>query len=464
VPENPDALFLPYQERWIKDQSLVKLMEKSRQIGISWATAYAIVRRKGLKGCQYDSWVSSRDEIQARLFLEDCKQFADVLNVAAKDLGEQLIGDDSKQTAFVLELVKRIHSMSSNPDAQAGKRGDRVLDEFALHKDNRKLYAIAEPGLTWGGQMELISTHRGAHNFFNELVVEAREGGNPKKISLHRVTLEDALDQGFLYKLQLKLPDGHPVLDMVESEYFDYIKSRAADEETFMQEYMCEPADDSSIFIESDLYAAAEYSPNEKWEKPLEECGSLYLGVDIGRHKDLTSITVAEKEGKHLFTRFRKDLKKTKFSEQKAVIWPILALPNLKKACFDKTGLGEQMAEEAADKFKSKVIPVHFTMQTKSEMAYGLRSCMEDRHLRIPIDPKLKKAFRAIKKETTSVGNIVFKADSGPDGHSDEFWSYGLMVKAASEQGFVPMPVTFRNSVNRVADAMARRRRRSLIG
>lgn len=463
APENKKSLFLPYQEKWIMDPSLVKLMEKSRQIGISWATAYALVRRQSLVGCQHDSWVSSRDEIQARLFLEDCKAFADILNIAGKDLGQMLIGDGSKQTAFVLEIVKRIHSMSSNPDAQAGKRGDRTLDEFALHKDNRKLYAIAEPGLTWGGQMEIVSTHRGAHNFFNELVVEAREGGNPKNISLHRVTLEDALDQGFLYKLQTKLPDGHPVLDMVEQEYFDYIKSRAADEETFQQEYMCEPTDDSSIFIESDLYAAAEYFHNEKWEKPLHKCGDLYMGVDIGRHKDLTAIPVGEKVGNQILTRKLIILEKKKFSEQKRVIWDILALPNLRKCCMDKTGLGEQMTEEAHDDYPGKVIPVHFTMQSKSEMAYGLRSTMEDHRLKIPVDQKLKKDFRAIKKETTTSGNIVFRADSGPDGHSDRFWGYALMVKATGSQSYVPMPQRFAFG-NRIGNALAARRNRRMIG
>ena len=37
---------------------------------------------------------------------------------------------------------KRIHSMSSNPDAQAGKRGGRVLDEFALHPIRAKLWSM----------------------------------------------------------------------------------------------------------------------------------------------------------------------------------------------------------------------------------------------------------------------------------------------------------------------------------
>ena len=86
------------------------------------------------------------------------------------------------------------------------KRGDRVLDEFALHPDPSKLYTIAYPGITWGGSLEIFSTHRGTANYFNQLILEARHKGNPKKFSLHRVTLQDALDQGFLFKLQQKLP------------------------------------------------------------------------------------------------------------------------------------------------------------------------------------------------------------------------------------------------------------------
>ena len=75
-----------------------------------------------------------------------------------------------------------------------------------LHGDPRKLYTIAYPGVVWGGSLDIFSTHRGTYNYFNELLREITERGNPKKFSLHRVTLEDALAQGFLYKLQQKLP------------------------------------------------------------------------------------------------------------------------------------------------------------------------------------------------------------------------------------------------------------------
>jgi len=40
IPEEPGRVFLPYQHRWIDDHSRLKLMQKARQIGISWATAY----------------------------------------------------------------------------------------------------------------------------------------------------------------------------------------------------------------------------------------------------------------------------------------------------------------------------------------------------------------------------------------------------------------------------------------
>ena len=137
IPKDRDAIFLPFQSAWIKDESRIKLMEKSRQIGISWSTAYGADERASAQGARFDEWVSSRDDIQARLFIEDCKLWAGIMGMAAKDLGEGGLDAEKKHSAYVLQFAsgRRIHSMSSNPDAQAGKRGSRVLDEFALHRE-----------------------------------------------------------------------------------------------------------------------------------------------------------------------------------------------------------------------------------------------------------------------------------------------------------------------------------------
>ena len=38
IPQR-DVLLLPFQSRWVNDPARLKIMEKSRQIGISWSSA-----------------------------------------------------------------------------------------------------------------------------------------------------------------------------------------------------------------------------------------------------------------------------------------------------------------------------------------------------------------------------------------------------------------------------------------
>ena len=443
-----DTLLLGYQKRWVLDNSRLKLMEKSRQIGISWASAYSMVRRKSLAGVRYDGWVSSRDEIQARLFLEDCKHFAQILHTAVSDLGVQIVEDEKTYVLGFASGVK-INSMSSSPDAQAGKRGDRLLDEFALHKDPRKLYAIAYPGITWGGQLEMVSTHRGSHNFFNELVTEIREKGNPKNISLHRVTLEDALNDGFLYRLQEKLSPDDPRQAFDEADYFNFVKSGCADEESFQQEYMCVPADDASAFLTYDMIAACEYDRTPSNLSDLSDLFDLsdgadkvlFIGVDVGRKKDLTCIWVNSLEGGRHLCRRLITMQNMKFSAQEEILYRLLALPGMRRCCIDATGLGMQLAERAQETFGTyRVEAVQFTGPVKEALAYPVKAAFEDLNLRIPFDRKLQADLRAIKKETTAAGNIRFSADRSENGHADRFWALALALHAASTAaGFCAM-------------------------
>jgi phage FluMu gp28-like protein len=449
IPKDPDALFLGYQSDWIRDNSRLKLMEKSRQVGMTWSTGYRRVREQSKVNRRWDTWVSSRDEGQAVLFLQDCRQWADLLQIGAKDLGEKVYEDETGRPfkAFEMETAngRVLHSMSSNPNAQAGKRGDRVLDEFALHQDPRKMYSIAYPGMTWGGQMEMISTHRGNLNFFAELVREIKEGGNPKKISLHTVTLQTALDQGFLYKLQRKLHEADPNderIGMDEADYFNMVKSECADLESFLQEFMCIPADDRAAFLEWDLIASAEYGPQELWQVPLDSIiGDLYIGVDVGRRHDLTVIWVLEKLFGYWFTRRVIELKNTRFTAQEEILWPLIAHPKMRRCCIDATGLGMQLAERAVEKFSPyRVEAVTFTPAVKEELAYPVRAVMEERALKLPLTKEIRTDLRGVKKEVTASGNIRFTADTGPDGHSDRFWALALGIHAGKTPTGILLP------------------------
>ncbi|MDB6035026.1 MAG: hypothetical protein JWM16_5364 [Verrucomicrobiales bacterium] len=103
IPE-PGTLFLPFQEKWLNDTSRLKIAEKSRQIGWTWTTAASLIDRKCRRGSRQDSWISSRDELQAKLFLEDCKEFAQRYHIAATDLGASVIDDHDHSAHLFFEI------------------------------------------------------------------------------------------------------------------------------------------------------------------------------------------------------------------------------------------------------------------------------------------------------------------------------------------------------------------------
>jgi phage FluMu gp28-like protein len=431
-----DVIFLPYQERWVKDNSRLKLAVKARQIGFSWCTAYRTVRTLAADDARLDTWISSRDEISARLFLEDCKKFADVLSIAATDLGFGII-DESGNTAFTLRFANgtRAFSLSSNADAQAGKRGSRILDEFALHPDPRKLYQIAYPGTTWGGTLEIFSTHRGSRNFFNELAREITERNNPKGFSFHKITLEDALEEGLLYKLQSKLPADDPRLQMDETDYYNFMRAGCGDEESFQQEFMCQPADDNTAFLPYDLIAACEYQHNEIWESDLLDCKNpLFIGVDIGRERDLTVIWLVESVNGIHFTRRIIEMEKQTFDAQECALYELLKLRMVRRCCIDRSGLGRQFAERAQKKFGPyRVEGVDFTQGSKEELAYPVRLAFEDRAVRVPFSNAIRADLRGVRKLVTSSGNTRFAGERNAYGHCDRFWALALALHAAKQ-------------------------------
>lgn len=449
--------FLPYQRQWIEDSSQIKIMEKSRQVGISFATAYSVVRNKAHNAAKKDAWVSSRDEPQARLFIEDCKKFAEILHIAASDIGHSIIDESTRPNMFSLKFASgsRIHSLSSNPDAQAGKRGARVLDEFALHQDPRKLYAITYPGITWGGSLEIISTHRGKDNFFNQLIQEARYGGNPKNISLHRVTLQDALDQGFLSCLKNALPKDDFRQAFSDQEYFDSIRKSCPDEESFQQEYMCNPMDTSSNFFSEELISSCEYPESHDWQLNFQNSGNnpLFLGVDIGRDKDLTVFWLVEKIQDTLFTRSVITLQAMPFHQQEKILHDFLKLHNLHSCFIDQTGIGRQFVESAQSKYgANKIIGISFTQAIKETLAFSAKTLFENQRIRIPSDTFIRSDFRSIKKNISSSGNLKFDAAHTKNGHGDRFWAMTLAVHAAKSHS----PIIHFESFERLSTSTAR--------
>jgi phage FluMu gp28-like protein len=183
LSDGREPFFLGYQQAWSTDEHKRLLAEKSRQIGWTWTSAHGLARRHAMADYHLDTWGTSRDDVQAMLAVQDCKHFADVFHAGATDLGLQVL-DQRGSSGHVLAFTNRTryYSLSSNPDAQAGKarepRGRRVR---AQSEQPHALW-IMTPGVTWGGFIWIFSTHRGNENYFNTLLTEAakretRNGG-----------------------------------------------------------------------------------------------------------------------------------------------------------------------------------------------------------------------------------------------------------------------------------------------
>jgi len=391
-----------------------------------------------------DCWVASRDETQGALFIRDCARWARAFAGSSRRRGFSLLS----RRAFGADAIRfangrSIAALSSSVDAQAGKRGTRILDEFALHEDPRRLFAVAYPGITWGGSLEILSTHRGSGNYFNALVREAREGGNPKGFSLHRVTLEDAVRDGLLEKLKARLPKDDVRQSMDGDAYLDFIRKGCPDEESWLEEYCCIPSDDAAAFLPLGLIRDAEYPAaqtggrrNAEWDYTLSELRAsknpLYLGVDVGREKDLSVFWLVEIGGGLALTRKLVTMEKAPFSAQEERLYELLSLPTLRRAAIDASGLGRQFAERAAQKFgERRVEGLTLTAPLKEELAYPVKAAFENGTIRIPPAEGLRTDLRSVRRECGMGGVLRFTAERGKYGHADRFWALALALRAA---------------------------------
>lgn len=440
--------FLPYQRDWIRDNSRLKLCQKGRQIGLSYADSYDSVRKASVKNGR-DVWVMSRDEVQSKQYVLYCKRWANVLKYACEDHGEQVFTTEAGKSIKVQVLTfasgANIYGLSSNPDAIVGKTGHVKLDEFALHKDQRQLYAVAKPVIQWGGTLGIISTHRGIGTVFNELVKSVLHDGNKMGWSLHTIPIQRAVADGLVEKIDQSTNGAitnawQSTLQRSTLHEFWLAQQRAEciDEEQWLQEYCCVPADESTAFITFDMIGACE-DPNLKLltvDQIISEHATrntqnlFYLGLDVARVTDLCVLDLGEKIGDVVWDRARVELKNKTFAEIRFDLYRLLRLPQVKRCCIDATGLGMQLAEEAHRDFGYKVEPVTFTGPVKEDLAFGLRKDFEDRALRLVRDDKLKADLRGIKKEVTAAGNIRFVGES-EDSHCDRFWAKALRQSAA---------------------------------
>jgi phage FluMu gp28-like protein len=473
----PALQLLPYQRRWIEDDSPLKIVVKARQIGYSFAASIRALlqclKRKTI-------WIFlSKGERQSRLLMEKVQEHVQSCGILARACESAFFeGTLIKQLEVRFANGSVIYGLPANPDTARGYSGNVTLDEFAFHADADKIYAALFPTITRGYCLEVISTPNGQQGKFYELAKAAGltdEGLGARGLGLgglktpapspqplvpvwsgHCVDIYEAIRQGLKIDLQL-------------------LRAGCDDETSWQQEYCCQFISTAENFIPPALVALCASAEATKdcppqflasAPHPGADSGrrehripesEYYLGIDIGRRHDRTVFWLDEvgaalvaaqgahegrpydERGRVAVARMVRTFSNTPFAEQLAFARELLSLPGrdgrslVRRACIDSTGMGAPLAEALEQEFGGRVEPVTFTAAVKEDMAYRVKRRMEQRLDVIPESPEIARAFGAVKKLVTLAGNTRFDAQRTDLGHADEFWAKALADLAAEQ-------------------------------
>lgn len=373
------AYFMPYQEMWLRDSSRLKIWIKSRRIGATYVQAYEDVA-DAASGRGMDVWFSSADESAAREYIRYCLHWAELLNLAAQDIGEIVLEAHQgiKAQALAFANGRRIHGISSNPRAFRSKGGKLVLDEFAFHQDAASMWKAAAPIVTWGYPVRLMSSCNGKNSLHQKLSEDADT--KESAWSLHKTTIRQAVDQGLADRIK-----GRPLKHHEREDFIQECRAIAGDEDSFREEYLCEPNDEKNDFLHWETILSCEHPMAGKVE--AYQNGVCYGGMDIGIKHDRTVIWVVEQCGDVFWTREVIALHGASFAEQDEALKSVMTHYNIRRLAMDKTGLGERSFEQNMKMYGShRVEGVHFTLAAKKEIALSLRDAFMTQRVRIPCD------------------------------------------------------------------------------
>ncbi len=470
---------LPYQYRWIKDDSQLKVAVWSRQSGKSFAAGLRAVLKCMERHTRYI--IISKGERQSRLLMEKVKNFCQIFKEfrMLREFSATQESDETTMEVYFPHNQSRIIGLPANPDTARGYSGNIVLDEFAFHGDAHKIYAACFPIITRGYSIEIISTPNGTSGKFFEIAkaaglvkdatrnskLETRRSGDEFRVSNfesrglwsgHRVDIYEAVRQG--------LPAD-----------IDLLRAGCDDEEMWLQEYGCQFLSDAQNYIPMEMISScvheeattewtvgAGLAPAQGGRDPSPEGfgpqgegrpydRELYLGIDIGRKRDLTIAWLFEKVGGLLWSRHLLTMKGIAFDEQERSICrliegcsgglrppgdghrPPLQGATVRRCCVDQSGLGMMLAEHLVQKYGAVVEPVQFTAAFKERIVPMVKRAFEDRTVRIPDNREVRADINAVKRFVTPAGNVRFDAEHTDRGHADRFWALALVVNAAHE-------------------------------
>lgn len=466
----PPVVLLPYQQRWIADTATVKVAEKSRRIGLSWAQAAEAALVAGAAQGMH-VWYIGYNQEMAREFVADCGFWCRAFSLVASEVEESLMEDDERGiVTYRITLTSgwRITALSSRPTNLRGKQGLVILDEAAFHGELSELLKAALALLIWGGRVSIISTHNGVENPFNELCEDIR--AKKKRYSLHRITFDQAIAEGLFRRICLK--KGVVWSAEAEAAWRDGIIADYGD--SAQEELFCIPKGGSGVFLTRALLGSRTSldtpvfrmscaeglelkSSDERqaflaaWWKEQEAKlvgrvlpGRMAFGFDFGRTQDLSVLTILQpREGLTWGVQFIVELRRAPYFAQVWLFEQVMALfPGLQAGAMDARGNGQYMAEMARMRWGSRIEAVMLTEGWYREHMPSFKVALEDGQLReLPADEDIITDMRAIQV-VKGVGRVPDNTRTrGADGgmrHGDAAISL-VLAWAAAQSDDIPI-------------------------
>ncbi|MBO2670021.1 hypothetical protein [Shewanella algae] len=483
---DPKEVLLGYQKAWIADESPLKIAEKSRRTGLTWAEAADASLTAGAargQGGTNHFYVGSNKEM-AREFIDAAAMWAKVFDKAAGEIQEEVFVDDGQDGKEILTFAIyfasgfKIQALSSNPSNLRGMQGNVTIDEAAFHERLAEVLKAALALTMWGAKVRLISTHNGVENLFNELINDSRAG--KKDYSVHRITLDDACADG-LYRRICQIR-GIDWSQAAEDEWKAKLLKATATEEDALEEYYCVPKSGGGAYLSRALIEVRMSSVDEtgpilrlekgadfgEWPEQLRAaeisdwCNQALLpvlmtldpsrphifGEDFARSGDLTVVDVGEiAQDLHITTKLQVELKNIPFRQQEQILFYIVdRLPRLRGGAMDARGNGQALAEYAKDRYGSEVIEcVMLSEAFYREQMPRFKSHFEDALITIPRDDDTRTDLQALsvnRRGTPCLGDV--RTGKEKERHGDAAISLFLMVYASTLDGapieFTPIP------------------------
>ena len=473
------AVLLDYQKRWLADDAPLKIAEKSRRTGLTWAEAadatLCAATAKSESGCNH-FYVGSNKEM-AREFIEAAAMWAKAFDKAAGEIQQEVFidqGVDGKEIlTFVIYFASgfKIQALSSNPSNLRGMQGNVTIDEAAFHDKLAEVLKAALALTMWGSKVRLISTHNGIDNLFNQLIIDSLAG--KKRYSIHSIPLEKACAEG-LYQRICQITRKTWSLAAEDQWKADLLKDTATEEDA-LEEYACVPKYGSGVYIKRTLIERAMVAdrsiPILRWTAPKDfelqseasrnkqiedwceaaiqplltpdvldpHCRHV-LGEDFARKGDLTvfcPLTIRPNLTKRV--PFVVALANAPYETQRIVLFYILTrLPRFTAAAFDATGNGGYLAEAARLKFGTEMIDqVMLNLPWYREWMPKLKAAFEDDDLEIPRHEDILSDLNKIQVKQ-GVPQIEKGSGKGADGqqrHGDFAVALAMAIRASWMEG-----------------------------